>query len=65
MQIDQTKFMNAVVENTNAKLNQLQSQVILLETQLHFAIQTNAQLQDELDKLKKKKEKQEEFTNPS
>jgi outer membrane murein-binding lipoprotein Lpp len=65
MQIDQNKFMNAVVENTNAKLNQLQSQVILLETQLHFAIQTNAQLQEELDKLKKKKEKQEEFTNPS
>lgn len=65
MQIDQNKFMNAVVENTNAKLNQLQSQVILLETQLHFAIQTNAQLQEELDKLKKKKEKQEEFVNPS
>lgn len=66
MQIDQTKFMNAVLEKTTLKLNQVQNQVILLETQLQIAIEQNNLLTEELEKLKKKKEKPtEEFTTPS
>lgn len=66
MQIDQNKFMNAVVERTNQKLSQLQNQVILLETQLHFALESNNLLTEELEKLKKKKEKtNQEFSTPS
>lgn len=66
MHIDQNKFMNSVLERTNAKLGQLQNQVIVLETQLQFALEFNKSLQDELDKVKKKKEKTtEEFTSPN
>lgn len=58
--------MNSVLERTNAKLGQLQNQVIVLETQLQFALELNKSLQDELDKAKKKKEKNtEEFTSPN
>lgn len=58
--------MNAVLERTNAKLGQLQNQVIVLETQLQFALELNKSLQEELDKAKKKKEKtSEEFTSPN
>ena len=58
--------MNSVLERTNAKLGQLQNQVIVLETQLQFALEANNSLQAELDKLKKKKEKpSEEFTTPN
>lgn len=58
--------MNSVLERTNAKLGQLQNQVIVLETQLQFALELNNSLQAELDKLKKKKEKtSEEFTSPN
>ena len=66
MNIDQHAFMNSVLERTNAKLGQLQNQVIVLETQLQFALELNKSLQDELDKVKKKKEKpSEEFTTPN
>lgn len=59
--------MNAVIERTNNKLNQLQAQVIVLETQLSFAVETNNKLTEEIEKLKKKKEKntQEDFSTPS
>ena len=57
MQIDQTKFMNLLIEKTNNKLNQANNQIIILEAQLQLAIELNKSLQDELDKLKKKKEK--------
>ena len=37
-----------------------------METQLQFALELNKSLQDELDKVKKKKEKpSEEFTTPN
>lgn len=58
MQIDQNKFMNSVLERTNAKLGQLQNQVIVLETQLQFALELNKSLQEELDKIKKKTSKE-------
>ena len=60
--------MNSVLERTNAKLGQLQNQVIVLETQLQFALELNKSLQEELDKAKKKTTKEkstEEFTSPN
>ena len=68
MNIDQHAFMNSVLERTNAKLGQLQNQVIVLETQLQFALELNKSLQEELDKVKKKSSKEkntEEFTSPN
>ena len=68
MNIDQHAFMNSVLERTNAKLGQLQNQVIVLETQLQFALELNKSLQEELDKAKKKSSKEkntEEFTSPN
>ena len=70
MQIDQTKFMNLLIEKTNNKLNQANNQIIILEAQLQLAIELNKSLQDELDKLKKKKEKTtqsqtEEYSSPN
>ena len=68
MNIDQHKFINAVLERTNLKLGQMQNQVIVLETQLQFALEINKSLQDELDKVKKKSAKEkntEEFTTPN
>ena len=64
MQIDQLKFMNLVLEKTNRKLNDLQAQVIVLESQLQLAAEINDQLQGQIDKINKKKEKS-EFTTPS
>ena len=60
--------MNSVLERTNAKLGQLQNQVIVLETQLQFALELNKSIQEELDKVKKKSSKEknsEEFTSPN
>lgn len=54
MQIDQTKFMNAIIERTNQKLNQFHNQIIVLETQLQFAIEANQELTNELEKIKKR-----------
>jgi ribosome-associated translation inhibitor RaiA len=55
MQIDQTSFMNAVIEKTNQKLSQLQNQVILLEVQLQLALEKNKELEAEINKQKPKK----------
>jgi hypothetical protein len=60
--------MNAVLERTNSKLGQLQNQVIVLETQLQFALELNKSLQEEVDKAKKKSAKEkntDEFTSPN
>lgn len=68
MQLDQGKFYNVVLEKTNAKLSQLQNQNIVLEAQLHLAVETNKLLQEELDKLKKKKDKstqQDDYSSPN
>lgn len=66
MQIDQTKFMNAIIEKTTTKLNQVQNQVTLLEIQLQFALEQNDLLAAELEKLKKKKEKtSEDYSIPN
>jgi hypothetical protein len=60
--------MNAVLERTNSKLGQMQNQVIVLETQLQFALELNKSLQEEVDKAKKKTAKEkntEEFSSPN
>jgi hypothetical protein len=60
--------MNAVLERTNSKLGQMQNQVIVLETQLQFALELNKSLQEEVDKAKKKSAKEkntDEFTSPN
>ena len=49
--------MNLVMEKTNQKLNELQAQVIVLEAQLQLVADINKQMQEQLDKLTKKKEK--------
>lgn len=54
MQIEQNAFLNAVIEKTTQKYNQLQGQAILLEVQLQMALEKNNQLEDEINKLKQK-----------
>jgi hypothetical protein len=66
VQIDQNKFMNLIVEKTTQRLNQLSNQVIVLEAQLQLAADLNKELQTELDKIKKKNNKQQDdFQTPS
>jgi len=60
MQIDNAKFMNLVMEKTNKKLNDLQAQVIVLESQLQLAVEINSKLNEQIDK-QKKKEKPSEY----
>lgn len=62
MEIDQLKFMNLVMEKTNKKLNELQAQVIVLESQLQLAVDINKEIQAQLDKASKKASKS-DFTN--
>lgn len=62
MEIDQVKFMNLVMEKTNKKLNELQAQVIVLEAQLQLALEINKQLQEQVERVKKKEPKS-EFQN--
>lgn len=57
MEIDQNRFANLVIEKTNAKLNQLQNQVIVLESQLQLAVEANKHLKGDLDKINKRKTK--------
>lgn len=57
MEIDQNKFMNLIIEKTNRKMNELQAQVIVLESQLQIAAEVNRELVTKLDSLNKKKEK--------
>lgn len=54
MQLDNAKFMNLVMEKTNKKLNDLQAQVIVLESQLQLAVEINSKLNEQIDKQKKK-----------
>lgn len=64
MQLDNLKFMNLVMEKTNKKLNELQAQVIVLESQLQLAVDVNQELKDQLDKqerLQKKKESKSDY----
>jgi hypothetical protein len=62
MEIDQLKFMNLVMEKTNKRLNDMLSQVIVLEAQLQLVVETNTKLTEDIAKLNKK-EKKSEFTN--
>lgn len=50
------------MEKTTSKLNELQAQVIVLEAQLQLAVEINKQLQESVDKIKKKEAKS-EFQN--
>lgn len=64
MQLDNLKFMNLVMEKTNKKLNELQAQVIVLESQLQLAVDVNQELKDQLDKqerIQKKKETKSDY----
>lgn len=65
MEIDQNKFISLVLEKTNQKLNSLQAQVIVIESQLQLAGDINKQLQDQIEKLKSKPVKDKsEFNTP-
>jgi hypothetical protein len=55
VEIDQVKFMNLVMEKTNKKLNEIQAQVLILESQLQLVVELNNQLQEQLEKLQKDK----------
>lgn len=64
MQLDNLKFMNLVMEKTNKKLNELQAQVIVLESQLQLAVDVNNELKTLLEKqerLQKKKETKSDY----
>jgi hypothetical protein len=55
VEIDQAKFMNIIMEKTNKKLNEMQAQVLLLETQLQLVIDLNKELQEQLNMINKSK----------
>jgi len=55
VEIDQAKFMNIIMEKTNKKLNEMQTQVLLLETQLQLVIDLNKELQEQLNMINKSK----------
>ena len=57
MEIDQARFMNVVMEKTNKRLNEMLSQVIVLESQLQLAVEINNKLQEDLNKFNKKEKK--------
>ena len=51
VEIDQAKFMKIIMEKTNKKLNEVQAQVLVLETQLQLVVDLNANLQEQLNKI--------------
>lgn len=55
VEIDQAKFMTIIMEKTNKKLNEMQSQVLVLETQLQLVVDLNKELQEQLNKINKSK----------
>ena len=57
MEIDQARFMNVVMEKTNKRLNEMLSQVIVLESQLQLAVEINNKLLEDLNKFNKKEKK--------
>lgn len=62
MSIDQNKLIALVLEKNTKKISDLQSQVIILESQLELVTEINKQLQEQVDKIKKKEPKS-EFQN--
>ena len=62
MSIDQNKLIALVLEKNTKKISDLQSQVIILESQLELMTEINKQLQEQVDKIKKKEPKS-EFQN--
>jgi hypothetical protein len=55
VEIDQAKFMTIIMEKTNKKLNEMQAQVLVLETQLQLVVDLNKELQEQLNKINKSK----------
>ena len=55
VEIDQAKFMTIIMEKTNKKLNELQAQVLVVETQLQLVVDLNKELQEQLNKINKSK----------
>jgi len=62
MEIDQQKFLSLVMEKTTQKVNALQSQVIILESQLAIAIEECDSLKKELEAKASGKSKQQTGT---
>lgn len=62
MEIDQSKFLNSVVEIANRKINELQSQLIVTEAKLQCVVDINKQLTTQLEKTKKSSKS--EFQTP-
>lgn len=62
MTIDQNKLIALVLEKNTKKISDLHSQVIILEAQLELMTEINKQLQEQVDKIKKKEPKS-EFQN--
>jgi hypothetical protein len=55
VEIDQAKFMTIIMDKTNKKLNEMQAQVLVLETQLQLVVDLNKELQEQLNKINKSK----------
>ena len=55
VEIDQAKFMTIIMDKTNKKLNEMQAQVLILETQLQLVVDLNKELQEQLNKINKSK----------
>ena len=62
MNLDQAKLINLVIEKSTKKISDLQSQVIILESQLQLLTELNNQLKEQAEKVKKKETKS-EFQN--
>lgn len=57
MDIDQNKLIALVLEKNTKKISDLQSQVIILESQLQLLTELNNQLKEQAEKIKKKESK--------
>lgn len=56
MELDQAKFFNLVLEKTNAKLNNANNQITVLECQLQMVAERNQELEQIIAKLNKEVE---------
>lgn len=57
MQVDQVKFLNALLERSNQKLTQIQNQLLIAETQLALSLEQNKELEKELEKLRRRRDR--------
>lgn len=57
MNIDQNKLIALVLEKNTRKISELQAQVFLLESQLDLVNNLNSELQEQINKTRKKEVK--------